>query len=196
MAVSLGFGQTEQEYRRFVAHVQNALALKPGAAVADIGTGDSPYHPLHIAKAVGSSGKVLCVDISEKALEQLKGKLKEKGAANVETHLGKPDDPLLSVNAFDAVLISNAYHEMPEHASMLRHIRTALRPEGRLVVIESISEKNRGLPRERQVKNHELSPDILGDELRAAGFEIPNGAETLVDNGGVLRYLFSALVAK
>src|SRR5204862_17453 len=122
-----------------------ALALKEGAVVADIGTGDDPFHPLHIYKAVGSSGKVLCVDIDEKALEQLKGKLKEKGATNVETRLGKPDDPMLPANSVDAVLISNAYHEMLEHAAMLTHIRAALRPEGRLVVIESISEKNKSL---------------------------------------------------
>jgi ubiquinone/menaquinone biosynthesis C-methylase UbiE len=196
VAISVAVGQTEEQYRHFIAQVQNALGLHEGAVIADVGTGDAPDHPLHIAKAVGSSGKVLCVDISNKALEQLKARLREKGAANVETHLGKPDDPLLSDNTFDAVLISNAYHEMPEYASMLRHIRTALRPEGRLVVIESISKKNRSLPRERQVKDHELSPEILGSELKAEGFESVNGAETLVDSGGVLRYLISSRIAK
>jgi ubiquinone/menaquinone biosynthesis C-methylase UbiE len=196
VAISFAVGQTEDQYRQFVAHVQQALGLHEGAIVADIGTGDSPDHPLHISKAVGPSGKVLCVDINEKALEQLRGKLKEKGAINVETHLGKVDDPLLSDNTLDAVLISNAYHHFTEHASMLRHIRAALRPEGRLVVIESISEKNRSLPRERQLIDHELSPEILGSELKAAGFESANGAETLVDNGGVLRYLISARVSK
>ena len=196
LAISLAFGQTDEQYRRFVADVQNALALKSGAAVADIGTGDDPFHPLHIAKAVGSSGRVLCIDIDGKALEQLRGKLKENGATNIETRLGKPDDPMLPANSVDAVLISNAYHEMSEHAAMLTHIRAALRPEGRLVVIESISEKNKSLPRESQARDHELSPEILGDELKAAGFEFPNGAEALVENGGVLRYLLSARVAK
>src|SRR5947209_9798413 len=124
------------------------------------------------------------------------GKLKEKGATNIETRLGKTDDPLLPDNSFDAVLVSNAYHHFSESAAMLAHIRTALRPGGRLVVIESISEKNRNLPRKRQVEDHELSPEVLGAELKAAGFEFPNGAETLVDNGGVRRYLFSARVPK
>src|SRR5258708_36106405 len=105
LAISLAFAQPEEQYRRFVAHIQTALSLHEGAVVADIGTGDDPDHPLHISKAVGPSGKVLCVDIDEKALEQLRGKLKEKGANNVETHLGKPDDPLLSDNTFDAVLV-------------------------------------------------------------------------------------------
>jgi len=51
-----------------IAHIQNALALKPGAVVADIGTGDSP-ELLHISRAVGESGKVICVDISQKTLD-------------------------------------------------------------------------------------------------------------------------------
>jgi ubiquinone/menaquinone biosynthesis C-methylase UbiE len=196
VAISLAVAQTEEAYRQYVAHIQTALGLHEGATVADIGTGNDPDHPLHISKAVGNSGKVICVDIDDKALEHLRGKLKEKGTTNVETHLGKSDDPLLTDNSLDAVLISNAYHHFTDYASMLRHIRAALRPEGRLVVIESISEKNRGLTREGQVKDHELSLEILSGELKAAGFESRNGAETLVNNGGVLRYLISAQVAK
>ncbi len=196
LAITLAVGQTEDQYRRLIAHIQSALGLHAGSNVADIGTGEDPEHQLHISKAIGDSGNVLCVDIDEMALEKLRGKLKEKGAANIKTHLGRADDPLLPANAFDAVLISNAYHHFSQSAAMLAHIRTALRPEGRLVVIESISEKNRSLSRERQARDHELSPEILVAEVTAAGFEIPNGAETLVDNGGVRRYLISARVAR
>jgi ubiquinone/menaquinone biosynthesis C-methylase UbiE len=196
VAVSLAVGQTEEQNRRYLLQVQSALGLHAGATVADIGTGDDPYHPFHISKVVGDSGNVLCVDISEKALERLNGKLKKNGATNIKTQLGKPDDPLLPDSAFDAVLISLAYHEMPQYSSMLRHIRTALRPEGRLVVIESISEKNHGLTREGQVNDHQLSPEILEAELKAAGYDTPKGAETLVDKGGVRRYLISARVAR
>jgi len=63
-------------------------------------------------------------------------------------------------------------------------------------VIEAISEKNRQVPRERQIKDHELSPDILTGELKAAGFEIPNGVEALSDHDGVLRYLLAARLPK
>ena len=68
VAITFALGQTEEQYRRFIAHIQNALALKPGAVVADIGTGDSP-ELLHISRAVGESGKVICVDISQKTLD-------------------------------------------------------------------------------------------------------------------------------
>ncbi len=194
--ICLAFGQTEEQYRQLVGHIQTALALKSGAIVADIGTGESPEQPLHISKAVGRSGKVICVDIDEKALAKLRTKLDEDELTNVEARLGKPDDPMLPARSVDAVLIAFAYHHFEEPSAMLAHIRTALRLEGRLVVIEAISQKNRGLPRERQIKDHELSPEVLGRELAAAGFEIPNGAETLAEGDGVRRYLFSARIAK
>src|SRR5260370_24551853 len=98
IAISPAFGQTDQQYRQFISHVQNALGLKSGAVVADIGTGDSPENPLHISKAVGESGKGICVDINQMALDTLRRKLDESGAVNVQTQLGKPDDPMLPVS--------------------------------------------------------------------------------------------------
>lgn len=195
-AICLAFGQTEEQYRQLISHIENALALRSGAVVADIGTGESPEQPLHISKAVGRSGKVICIDIDEKALAKLRTKLNEDGLPNVETRLGKSNDPMLLARSVDAVLIAFAYHHFVEPSAMLAHIRAALRPEGRLVVIEAISDKNRDLPRDRQIEDHELSPEVLSGELTAAGFEIPNGAETLAEGDGVRRYLFSARLAK
>jgi ubiquinone/menaquinone biosynthesis C-methylase UbiE len=190
-AVGLTAQEGGQE-ERFLSRVEAALALKPGAVVADIGTGVVPQFPLRLAKAVGDGGQVICVDISAKALEVLRGKLDAGGGAGVRTQLGKADDPMLPDGGVDAVLIAYAYHEMTEYAAMLRHIREALRPDGRLVVIEGISEKNRDAARERQVENHELSPEYVERELRAAGFELVNGVERLVETDGVLRYLAAA----
>src|SRR5215467_5511666 len=93
VAISVALGQTEEQYRQFIAHIQTALALKPGAVVADIGTGDSPEHPIHISKTVGEFGKVICVDINQRALDSLRRKLDESATNNVQTQLGKVDDP-------------------------------------------------------------------------------------------------------
>src|SRR6516162_5298592 len=106
VAVSVVLGQTEEQYRRFIAHIQDALALKQGAVVADIGTGESPEQPLHISKAVGDSGRVICIDIDSKVLEQLRVKLKENGLTKVVTQLGRSDDPMLPAASVDAVLIA------------------------------------------------------------------------------------------
>jgi ubiquinone/menaquinone biosynthesis C-methylase UbiE len=69
---------------------------------------------------------------------------------------------MLSARSVDSVLIAFAYHHFSESSAMLAHIRSALRPEGRLVIIEPISDKNRNLSRESQIKDHELSPEVVG----------------------------------
>jgi predicted TPR repeat methyltransferase len=61
---------------------------------------------------------------------------------------------------------------MPAHEAMLRGIRAALKPEGLLVLMESLSEARQTLTRAAQVKRHELSPEFARNELREAGFEV------------------------
>ncbi len=189
--------QTEEAMQKFYSGVHAALALKPGAVVADIGSGDDPEHAIRIAAAIGPNGKVVCVDIKQAALDKLKQKL-PASVQNIELHLGKPDDPLLPKNAFDAVLISNAYHEMAEHQGMLAHLRESLKSEGRLVVIEAIDNRRRKAAREEQVQNHEFSPDRLETELVAAGFKVVDRVEPLIAgvNDGVVRYLLAATPAE
>jgi precorrin-6B methylase 2 len=189
------FGQDEAIQRKFFSDVHHALALRPGATVADVGTGDDPLHPLRIADAVGRSGRVVCVDIDQKALDKLRKSL-PADSTNIELRLGKANDPLLPAASFDAVLISNAYHEMIEHAEMLARIRQALKPTGRLVVIEAFVESRRHLSRDEQTKRHEFSPDLLDSELRQAGFEVVSHQEPLLLDGSTIKYLIAAQPAK
>jgi ubiquinone/menaquinone biosynthesis C-methylase UbiE len=185
------WAQDEEVKRKLFAEVHTALALRPGAVVADVGTGDNPLHPVSIATAVGTAGRVVCVDIKQKALDKLKQHL-PPGTGNIEALLGKPDDPLLPRSTFDAVLISNAYHEMTGYQTMLAHLRDALKPTGRLVVIESI-DKTRRLAAREQVKHHELSPEIVEGELSAAGFQLVSRIEPLVTSADTtVRYLVAA----
>jgi predicted methyltransferase len=100
---------------------------------------------------------------------------------------------MLPRSAFDAVLISNAYHEMTEHQTMLAHIREALKPGGRLVVIESIDKTRRQSARAEQVKHHELSPELVESDLSAAGFQLVSRVEPLVPSAdATVRYLVAA----
>src|SRR5260370_16657040 len=125
------FGQDEAVQRKFFSDVHQALALKPGDIVADVGTGDDPLHPIRIASLVGASGRVVCVDIDQNALDKLRKSL-PADIRNIEVHLGKTNDPLLAAASFDAVLISNAYHEMTEPAEILAHTPQPLNPPARL----------------------------------------------------------------
>src|SRR5262249_16160472 len=103
---------------------------------------------------------------------KLKEELAVQGIKNVETVKGKEDDPLLTRESLDTVLIINAYHEMPAHEAMLRHVHEGLKPGGTLVLMEAIWETHGREPRDKQTKHHQLAAGIARKELEAAGFEI------------------------
>jgi len=82
-------------------------------------------------------------------------------------------------------LISNTYHEFAQPGPMLRHIREALKPAGRLVIVENYSRKNGRQPRPVQVNDHEISPDLLEPEVVKEGFTIVSRVDpVLIASGG------------
>ena len=184
-------GDRAEEYRKFIGKIHAAMGITAGSVVADIGSGDSPDHPAHISKAIGPTGRLVCEDIDGPALRKLAGRLKADGVQNVEFIVGRLDDPLLPPHMFDAITISNAYHEFAEPAAMLQHAREALKPTGKLVVIEAISVRMRGKTRAEQAKEHEIAPETLRREIEAAGFR-DTELVTLRDAEGTTRYLVSA----
>ena len=146
-----------------------AMNVKPGAVVADVGAGDG-YFTTRLSKAVGESGKVYAVDVNPAQLVRLRNRVEEAGEGNVEIVQGELADPRLPAGVLDAALIVNAYHEMSEYASMLAQIKAALKPNGRLVIVEPISESRRHRPRAEQTKNHEIAMDLVLADVREAGF--------------------------
>ena len=172
--------QAEQLHR--VPDLLKFLDARPGALIADVGAG-AGFFTVCIARAVGPTGRAVGEDISESALAELREHA-ERDGTYVDIVLGAPDDPHLEVGQYDAVLIHNAYHEMPEHESMLAHIHAALRPGGRLVVVEPMLDSSRDLTRDQQVAIHNIAPDIVERELRAAGFEVLARDDKFVDFQG------------
>jgi ubiquinone/menaquinone biosynthesis C-methylase UbiE len=131
------------------------------------------------------------VDIDQSALDKLKARLPEQ-TKNIETQLGKPNDPGLPGTTLDAVLISNAYHEMSDYKEVLAHLWRALKPRGRLAVIESIHQTRRQADRSEQVKHHELAPELVEEDLSAAGFRVLNRAEVSARSDNSVTFLVSA----
>ena len=148
-----------------------ALEAKPGARIADVGAGDG-FYSLQLAGVVAPGGRITATDIDSAGLARLRTKIESGKVVNVDVVLGKADDPLLEPGAFDAVLIRNAYHEMAEHQTILRHIHAALKPGGRLVVAEPIRENHRKMSRSEQVALHHIASEFVVSDLLAAGFEI------------------------
>jgi len=121
---------------------------------------------------VGPTGRVLAVDVDKSVIRDLKQRVETEKLKNVEVILGAVDDPTLPPGELDAVLIVNAYHEMTEHQAMLDHIRRALKPGGRLVLLEPNRPSDKGRSREQLATDHLIDPDSVREDLRQAGFEV------------------------
>jgi ubiquinone/menaquinone biosynthesis C-methylase UbiE len=182
--------------RKFIGSIDGALGVHPGAVIADIGTGHMLANPVRIAQKVGSDGKVFCVDVNPSIIADIKDYIGAHHVTNIEAVLGKEDDPKLAPETCDAILVSNTYHEFTQPSKMLRHIYDALRPDGRLVVLELYSHAHKSETRAEQAKRHDMSPDILEQELAAAGFIIKERPAPAPISSDRFRYLFSAEESK
>ena len=103
--------------------------------VADVGAGTGLF-TRPIAAAVGPEGKVLAVDITEKFVEHIKKTCREEGLENVRTVLSTPTSAELPPASADLVFTCDTYHHFEFPFKMLASIHQALRPEGRLIVID------------------------------------------------------------
>ncbi|MBD1911375.1 class I SAM-dependent methyltransferase [Leptolyngbya sp. FACHB-16] len=112
----------------------NALGLRPTDVVADIGAGTG-YFSLRISPFV-PQGRVIAVDIQPEMLDMLNFFKAASGAENVETILGQPDNPNLPVGEVDLALLVDAYHEFEYPYEMMEAIAKALKPGGRVVMVE------------------------------------------------------------
>ncbi|HKI37746.1 MAG TPA: class I SAM-dependent methyltransferase [Gemmataceae bacterium] len=125
----------EREREEAPAKLLEALKLKEGMVVADVGAG-SGYHSFRMSKKVGAKGKVLAVDIQPEMLDIIRKKAKEKEITNVEPVLGEENDPKLPEGKVDLILLVDVYHEFAQPYEMTQAMVKALKPGGRLVFVE------------------------------------------------------------
>ena len=152
----------------------DALGLRPGMVVADIGAGTG-YMSLRIAKRVGPTGKVYANDLQPDMLRRLRENAARAKIANIETVLGEEADPKLPPGQMDLVLLVDVYHEFSEPQKMLRKIRETLKPDGRLVLLEYRKE-DPSIPIRPE---HKMSVAEVRTELEAEGFHLGPVIETL-----------------
>jgi ubiquinone/menaquinone biosynthesis C-methylase UbiE len=113
----------------------DALRLKPGDVVADVGAG-SGYMTFRMAERVGAKGSVLAVDIQQEMLDLIVERGKARGLENVKPVLGTITDPKLPPNSVDLILMVDVYHEFSHPWEMTRAMLKGLKPGGRLVFVE------------------------------------------------------------
>lgn len=145
----------------------DALKLTPGSVVADVGAG-SGYMTIRMARLVGPTGKVYANDIQPQMLDILRRRLERERITNIEPVLGTFTDPRLPANALDLILMVDVYHEFGEPQEMLRRMREALKPTGRLVLFEYRKED----PSIPIRPDHKMSVAEAKMEVEAEGFTL------------------------
>jgi ubiquinone/menaquinone biosynthesis C-methylase UbiE len=125
----------EREKEEAPAKLLEALKLKEGMVVADVGAG-SGYHTFRMSEKVGEKGKILAVDIQPEMLDIIRKRAKEKKVTNVEPVLGEENDPKLPEGKVDLILLVDVYHEFSQPYEMTQAMVKALKPGGRLVFVE------------------------------------------------------------
>ena len=146
------------------AEVVEALAIRHGSNLADIGAGDG-YFTFRLADATGPAGRVYAVDLDEGDLELLARTARDRGLSNVSTVLARPDNPGLPAASLDLILLCNTFHHLPDKVAYFRALRASLRPRGRVAIIEM-----QDLPWYLGHGEHQTDAKIIRGEMESAGY--------------------------
>lgn len=155
-------------------HVLDVLGIREGQTVADVGAG-SGYFTVRIAKRVGARGRVLATDLQPEMLAMLKTKTESLKLTNVVPILTTETDAKLPKREIDLVLMVDVYHELPKPAETLAQVRAALRPDGRLALVEYRAED----PEVPIKPEHKMTLVQIKKELVANGFHFRASDESL-----------------
>ncbi len=156
----------EREAEENTSRLLQNMEIAPGEHLADIGAG-SGYHVFKMADMV-PEGKVYAVDIQEEMLAELRRRKQADGVSNVEVVRGSEQSINLKENTVDKVLMVDVYHEFNYPVEMLASVRSALKKDGKLYLIEY-----RGEDRDVPIKKvHKMTEAQAVKELEAAGFKL------------------------
>jgi predicted methyltransferase len=150
------------------------IGVTPGTIVADVGAG-SGYMTTRLANRVGPSGKVYASDLQPALLQIVNDKAARAGLTNIETVLGTEDDARLPERTIDLALLVDVYHEFSQPAKMLQSLSRALKPNGRLVLVEYRKED----PSIPIAATHRMSVADARLEIEAEGFRFERTIEGL-----------------
>ena len=143
-----------------------ALKLKSGDVVADLGAGTG-YYSWRMANLVGDKGLVYAVDIQQEMLDLLAKRMEQRKITNVKGVLGTIKDPKLPARSVDLALMVDVYHEFDHPLEMMQAICQALKPGGRVVVVEFRAED----PKVPIKEVHKMSEAQVRKEMSAQPLE-------------------------
>ena len=141
--------------------VMSLADIHAGMTVADLGAG-AGYDTVRLAPRVGRKGRVLAEDIDGPALTRLGDRVQRERLDNVSIQQGDEADAHLPAASFDRIFMIHMYHEVTEPYAFLWHMRPALRPGGRVIVVDV----------DRPTAAHGIPPRQLFCEFAAVGFRL------------------------
>ncbi len=159
----------EWEKRTFVKQppgkVMDAAGIKPGMIIGEVGAGCGRF-TMHLARRVGTKGKILANDIDAEALAYLRERCQRAGITTVKTILGEVDDPHFPEGALDMIFMVWTYHFFDQPISMLKKLLPALKPGGTIVLVEPDPVRGPG------GSDHGISPERMRRDAAQTGFEV------------------------
>ena len=154
----------EREMEENTSQLLKNLAVQPGTAIADIGAG-SGYHSTLLSKMVGT-GKVYAVDVEPEMIAYLKNRIKLEGYKNIIPVLSTEQKVSLPANSIDIMLLVDVYHEFSFPYEMTLSMLEALKPGGKLVLVEFRAED----PNVPIKTIHKMGEQQAVKEFKASGF--------------------------
>jgi len=171
-------GESREVFRHRDAIVA-ALGLARGMAVGDIGAGTGLF-TVPLARAVGPEGQVYAVDIVPAFLERVAMRAQKAGATQVTTVLGEERRTGLSPASLDLAFLCNVYHHIEYPHSYMTSVLEALRPGGRLVVVDF--ERIEGVTKKSMLLHVRAPKETVIEEILGAGFELLGEEDFLKQN--------------
>jgi ubiquinone/menaquinone biosynthesis C-methylase UbiE len=151
-----------------------ALKIEPGSTVADVGAGVG-YTSRLLARQVGPEGTVFATDVQPEMLRMLAENMRQAGIKNVKPVRATPTDTKLPEGKVDLVLMVDVYHECSDPEAVLKGIHKALKPGGRLVLVEFRAED----PEVPIIPEHKMTLAQVRRELEPQGFQFKDSLEFL-----------------
>ena len=144
-----------------IERVMDILKIAEGKTVADLGAG-SGWFTTRAAKRVGLKGKVYAVEINQEYINHINDRAKRENFTNIQTVLGTENDPKLTANSIDAVLILKTYHEIGQPVTVLRHLKKSLKKDALVGIIDKNGKGD----------DHGIDKSKVIEEAKRAGFAL------------------------
>jgi len=149
------------------ARMLASMGIEPGMTICDMGCGNG-FYSLKMARLVGPRGRILAVDVQPEMLAMLRQRAENEGIENITPILGSLHSPRVPPRSADLILLVDVYHEFSHPQRMLAAMHAALKPQGRIVLVEYRAED----PAVPIKPLHKMSKEQIMKEFPASGFKL------------------------